>query len=165
MPRPSEDDRERVDRAFADLVAGFHLTAERPDPPSEQSHSREQPGDDPAATEAEPQPSARNDAIPLTRREEPFSFQPPSPTAEPPRPDDTFVPEPPLPLPRPAWPVLVAWIAMGYAVLAVLAAAMGLRLPSWAGWLALLGFVGGFGLLVTRLPRHRPPDAGDGAVL
>jgi hypothetical protein len=33
------------------------------------------------------------------------------------------------------------------------------------GWFAVLGFVGGFVILVTRLPRHRSPDAGDGAVL
>ena len=27
------DDKESVDRAFAELVAGFHLTADRPEPP------------------------------------------------------------------------------------------------------------------------------------
>jgi hypothetical protein len=29
----SDDDREAIDQAFADLVAGYHLTADRSDPP------------------------------------------------------------------------------------------------------------------------------------
>ena len=61
--------------------------------------------------------------------------------------------------------MLLAWIGMGYAVLMMLAVVVGVRLPCWAGWLAIIGFVGGFGILVTRLPRKRPPDSGDGAVL
>ena len=36
----------------------------------------------------------------------------------------------------------------------VLAVVVGVRLPAWAGWLAIIGFVGGFGILVTRLPRN-----------
>src|SRR4029450_5560301 len=32
MGVPSEDDRDAIDRAFAELVAGYHLTADRPDP-------------------------------------------------------------------------------------------------------------------------------------
>ena len=40
MVLPSEDDRDAIDRAFAELVAGYHLTAESPDsdtaePPTE----------------------------------------------------------------------------------------------------------------------------------
>ena len=46
-----------------------------------------------------------------------------------------------------------------------LAATFGVTLPAWAGWLAVGSFIGGFGILMTRLPRERPPDAGDGAVL
>ena len=30
MTRPSEDDRAAIDRAFAEMMAGYHLTAERP---------------------------------------------------------------------------------------------------------------------------------------
>src|SRR6476659_10073793 len=32
MSAPRDDDREAIDRAFAELVAGYHLTADRPDP-------------------------------------------------------------------------------------------------------------------------------------
>lgn len=187
MSRPSEDDRDAVDRAFAELVARYHLTSDRPDP-----LESAEPSD--AAAELDPLPGA----APTTTRTSPpeadgtaeassTEHPPPAPTAagptepdpvaypafhfvpadevEPPVAVERFVPQPPLPLPRPTWPVLVAWIAMGYAVLAVLAAAMGVDLPRWAGWIALVGFLGGFGLLITRLPRNRPPDAGDGAVL
>ena len=31
MVRPSEDDKEAIDRAFAEMVAGYHLTADRPE--------------------------------------------------------------------------------------------------------------------------------------
>ncbi|HYP46719.1 MAG TPA: hypothetical protein VEQ66_16155 [Propionibacteriaceae bacterium] len=177
MSRPSGDDRDAVDRAFADLVAGFHLTADRSDPLSHQQRAEattvntdalsvndqlspvnEQPGADepmmPDGGWADEHPLFRFDESARADRE---------PRAS--RAEERFVPEPPLPLTRPAWPVLVAWLAMGYAVLAVLATALGLDLPMWAAWVGLVGFVGGFGLLVARLPRHRPPDAGDGAVL
>jgi hypothetical protein len=161
MTHPGEEDRDAVDRAFADLVAGYHLTSDRPDPLDQPSPEVAQDG---ASTAPQPDTTDLSTADPGLREPALFRFEPPEEVEAPPV-VEKFVPDPPLPLPRPAWPVLVAWIAMGYAVLAVLAAALGLNLPRWAGWLALLGFMGGFGLLVTRLPRHRPPDAGDGAVL
>ena len=78
---------------------------------------------------------------------------------------DRYVPEPLPPLRRPGVPALLGWIGIGYAILIVLAATFGLRFPTWAGWIAVGSFVGGFGILMTRLPRDRPPDAGNGAVL
>lgn len=142
------EDRESVDRAFADLVSRYHLTAERPEPPAA-------PGPKPAADAgwADGHPLFRTADLPAPPEEEDEAAA------------DRFVPEPPPPLPRPAWPVLVAWAGMGFAALVVLAASFGLPLPIWVGAAAWIGFVGGFGLLVVRLPRHRPPDAGDGAVL
>ena len=151
------DDKESVDRAFAELVAGFHLTADRPD---------RNGTDRPPAVRPPPARSSR----PRRRR------RPPAPPPRPPRPGtrrdepepgsgDRYDPGPPPPLPRPAWPVLVGWIGLGYAVLTVLAIAIGIELPRWAAWAGIIGFVGGFALLVSRLPRQRPPDAGDGAVL
>lgn len=137
------DDKAAVDRAFADLVAGYHLTA---DPPQ-------------ADTDAEA-------AVPGPAPGSVFELPPPlEPEDEPPPPEEGYHPPPPVPLPRPAWPVLIGWVALGYALLTVIAVAAGAPLPGWAGWAAMIGFVGGFVLLVTRLPRHRPPDAGDGAVL
>jgi hypothetical protein len=76
---------------------------------------------------------------------------------------ERFVPPPLEPLPRPDLPSLLGWIGIGFAVLFVLITAVGLRLPAWAGWLAIIGFVGALAVLIARLPRQRPP--GDGAVL
>jgi hypothetical protein len=76
---------------------------------------------------------------------------------------EQFVPPPLEPLPRPDLPSLLGWIGIGLAVLFVLITAVGLRLPAWAGWLAIVGFVGALAVLIVRLPRQRPP--GDGAVL
>jgi hypothetical protein len=159
VSRASEDDREAVDRAFADLVAGYHLTADRPDPllapPVEAQQSKERDenwaDEHPLFRAPEPTPAPESPAHtePLVERE-----------AEPP-----YVPDPLPPLGRPAVPALLGWIAIGYAVLLVLGATIGIRFPMWAGWLAVVSFIGGFGILVTRLPRNRPPDAGDGAVL
>lgn len=149
MTTGGQHERDEVDRAFADLVAGYHLTADRPEPPP------------PAPpTPFTPAPSDATWAAdhPL------FSYTEPDPEPEV-EVEERFVPDPPAPLPKPAWPTLIGWLGMGYAVLAMLAVVIGVRLPPWVGWLALVGFVGGFALLVSRLPRTRPPDAGDGAVL
>ena len=158
MSGPGEQDRDAVDRAFADLVAGWHLTADRPEPDGDLKPTLA-PTAEPVATTAEAQtPDATwADQHPL------FRYPDRQPLEQ--EPEERFVPEPPPALPRPGWPVLLAWLAMGYAVLAVLAAALGVRLPAWAGWCAVIGFIGGFAVLLTRLPRHRSPDAGDGAVL
>jgi hypothetical protein len=67
------------------------------------------------------------------------------------------------PLRRPALPALFGWIGISYAVVFVLLTAVGVRLPAAAGWLAVAGFVSSFAIMLSRLPRSRPP--GDGAVL
>jgi len=148
MVLPSEDDRDAIDRAFAELVAGYHLTADPPEPVTSISDTADAP----------------NWAIdhPL------FGFNEapadaPATSGEPSQ--DRYVPEPLPPLGRPGVPALLGWIGIGYAIIIVLAATFGLRFPPWTGWIAVGSFVGGFGILMTRLPRDRPPDAGDGAVL
>ena len=148
------EDREAIDRAFADLIAGYHLTADRPQQPS--------PAEQPERVE----PLAEEKSAASWADDHPlFRYEPEPQPAAVPEPEERYEPPPPEALPKPAWPVLVAWVGMGYAVLMMLAVVVGVRLPAWAGWLAIAGFVGGFGILVTRLPRQRPPDAGDGAVL
>lgn len=172
MPRRSEDDREAVDRAFADLISGWDRSAgaaEGYEPPAE---PEPEPDADPPATEVagsmtNPPDTSWADQHPL------FRYIEPEPLPQPEELDasddaevlEPFEPPPAPPLPRPKWPTLLAWIGLGYAVLAVLATVVGLRLPIWAGWLAVVGFVGGFATLVIRMPRTRRPDDGDGAVL
>jgi hypothetical protein len=160
MGLPSEDDRDAIDRAFAELVAGYHLTADAPDPFANEPPT--EPVTAPSAPDAADGPVNWASDHPLFGvAETPADTQ--SSSDEPSQ--DRYVPEPLPPIRRPAVPALLGWIGISYAIVIVLAATFGLRFPSWAGWIAVGSFVGGFGILMTRLPRDRPPDAGDGAVL
>lgn len=171
MTGPSEDDRAEVDRAFAEMVAGYHLTAEPPaplpvEPPSEDRPTA-QPDPQAAASGRPSEVAWTADPDPRWAEDHPlFRFVDPVP--EPVQAEPTvarYVPEPLPPLTTPAVPALLGWIGIAWAALVVLAAAFGIRFPAWVGWVAVVGFLGGFVILVTRLPRHRSPDAGDGAVL
>ena len=165
MTRPGEDDRSAVDRAFAEMVAGYHLTADRPTPvqpeASTAAAAERSSGDPEHPPAAEPDPHWA-DNHPLFR----FPTEAVERGIDPaPERGEAYVPEPLPPLPRPAAPALLGWMGIGWAALVVLAAAFGARFPTWVGWVAVVGFLAGFGVLISRLPRHRPPDAGDGAVL
>jgi hypothetical protein len=165
MGLPSEDDRDAIDRAFAELVAGYHLTADRPDPPSSDAFTTESP-EEPAI--ASPPHDAGKNAANWAADHPLFGFvelpaEAPLAAEEPT--EERYIPEPLPPLERPGVPALLGWIGIGYAIVIVLAATLGLPFPAWAGWVAVGSFVGGFGILMTRLPRERPPGSGDGAVL
>ncbi len=168
MSAPRDDDREAIDRAFAELVAGFHLTSDRPDPLLPHQVDRDSaipPG--PAGSSPPTAGVPTSNPLPTTAWADnhPLFITPePTPVTPDPEPDERYVPDPQPPLPRPRLPILLAWVGIAYAAIVVLLAAFGLRLPSWMGWLALGGFLGGFGVLVFNLPRSRPPDD-DGAVL
>jgi hypothetical protein len=155
------DDKESVDRAFAELVAGFHLTSDRPDHEWDGPIPGHAPAPGSVFETPAPHPPDRPPVSQAAR-----SLPAPDPEDEvDPGPVESYEPGPAPPLPRPAWPVLAGWIGLGFAVLTVLATALGVELPQWAVWGGIIGFIGGFALLVSRLPRQRPPDAGDGAVL
>lgn len=155
MVLPSEDDRDAIDRAFAELVAGYHLTADPPDQPTNE------PPTEPVTPMPDGAPNWATDHPLFGLMETPADVQ--ASSLEPSQ--DRYVPEPLPPLGRPGVPALLGWIGIGYAIVIVLAATFGLRFPAWTGWIAVGSFVGGFGILMTRLPRDRPPDAGNGAVL
>ena len=157
MVLPSEDDRD----AFAELVAGYHLTADPPDPdPTEPPTEPVTSPSTPDAAGGGPANWAADHPL-FSLAETPADAQ--APSEEPFQ--DRYVPEPLPPLRRPGVPAMLGWLGLGYALIIVFAATFGLRFPAWAGWIAVGSFVGGFGILMTRLPRERPPDAGDGAVL
>jgi hypothetical protein len=167
MNRPSEDDPAAIDRAFAAMMQGYHLTAERP---SDGSATESLPSGTAAATTEPPVEAAGAlEPEPHWAEEHPLFRFPvgaeraaeEAPVEEP----EPYVPEALPPLNPPALPALLGWLGICWAALVVLAAAFGAHIPAWMGWVAVLGFLGGFAVLVTRLPRHRPPDAGDGAVL
>jgi hypothetical protein len=149
------DDREAIDRAFAELVAGYHLTADRSNSPMADQSAEQRPHvSAPPEPDSDPEPEAEQVRLRL-----PEPIEPASPAAQ----DERFVPPPMEPLPRLSAASLLGWIGIGYAVVFVLLTAVGIRLPPLAGWLAIGGFVTSFAILVSQLPRSRPP--GDGAVL
>jgi hypothetical protein len=165
MGLPSEDDRDAIDRAFAELVAGYHLTADRPDPVSPDPLTTESPDEQAIASHA---PDVGENSANWAADHPLFGFvetpaEAPRAAEEPT--EERYIPAPLPPLERPGIPALLGWIGIGYAIVIVLAATLGLHFPAWAGWVAVGSFVGGFGILMTRLPRERPPGSGDGAVV
>jgi hypothetical protein len=166
MALPSEDDRDAIDRAFAELVAGYHLTADQPDSHGTETSDEPAPFADGLASSA---PDASDGATTWATDHPLFDFRDRPADAKPARDEEPteerFIPEPLPPIQRPGVPGLIGWLGIGYAIIIVLAATFGLRFPAWAGWIAVGSFVGGFGILMTRLPRERPPGSGDGAVL
>jgi len=157
-----DHDRDSIDRAFAELVAGYHLTAERSVEPRALELTPEH------ATNEEPRVDAADSSDPVVLPVRPELPAPtawrPGPVGAPP-PDERYVPDPLPPLSRPGAPALVGWTGVLFAAIVVLAAGFGLDLPAWLGWIAVSCFIVGAVVLLTQLPRHRPPEAGDGAVL
>ena len=163
MSAPRDDDREAIDRAFAELVANYHLTADRPDPLPPRNADPEPP----LRVEPEPPRVESPPTAPITdwADNHPLFIGPDLPPTRPePEPQERYVPEPQPPMARPSLPILLAWAGIAFAAVIVLLAAFGVQLPSWTGWIAVAGFMGGFGVLVFHLPRSRPPGD-DGAVL
>jgi hypothetical protein len=79
-------------------------------------------------------------------------------------PDDTFVPPPTPPIPRPPNDRLLAWIGIfGTPALVVVLVALRITIPGWAGLLLAAAFVGGFLYLVMRSPRSPRDPWDDGA--
>ncbi len=79
-------------------------------------------------------------------------------------PDDSFVPPPVPPIPRPTNDRLAAWIGIfGTPALVIVLVALQVTIPGWAGLLLAAAFVGGFLYLVTRSPRSPRDPWDDGA--
>lgn len=79
-------------------------------------------------------------------------------------PDDSYVPPPAPPIPRPPTDRLLAWIGvLGAPIAMLLVAVVQVSLPGWAGLLLVGSFVGGFLYLVFRTPRSPRDPWDDGA--
>ena len=143
--RPSEPPDD-VDAAFEAIVAGFEDAAAPP------VVSDEPPDDDPpAATDT----GGWADLVP-------------EPTPAPPEPEETFQPPVPPPLPRADALTWLAWFgAVGAPAIYLLLSATGWIWQGWQIGLVLVGFLGGFALLVSRMREDSPDDhdPGNGAVV
>lgn len=144
-----------IDRRFAELVERFYGgDGARADDPVRP--------DRPDRTEAPPHPSVSENwhaGHPL------FQLNAEPEPVDPSDPADRYVPEPMEPIPRLSRPALIGALMLTTSALMGLLAVLGLPFPAWAGWLAITGFTLGMIILLSRLPRHRDPEDGDGAVL
>jgi hypothetical protein len=80
--------------------------------------------------------------------------------------DDRYVPPPPPPLPSVARDRMLAWAGLfGSPSILLITLVFGVALPPWVGYLLVLGFLGGFGYLVVKMPRGPADPWDDGARL
>ncbi|MFX4272739.1 hypothetical protein ACQBAR_06105 [Propionibacteriaceae bacterium Y1685] len=147
------EEQARIDAAFADLVSRF---------------------DDSEATDAV---LGRTSTVPgtpgvpnLTREvsEEPTEQTRGWRQHTLPEDDPTEDEAPQIPALPPYRPSPIAVLGLGLLLLAAVLGGLimvGIRLPSWAGWLGLGSLLGGVAALLSRLPRTRDPEDGDGARL
>lgn len=166
-PRRRPDD-EDIDARFAEIVAGLGLSAE-PDEPDAAPDA--DPEDDLDEHESEDQPPPAAGPAPSP----PAGPPPAAPAGQPgtgwrewsgPEEDEHFIPPDPPPLPAGDlhfWGILVG--LLGGPLILFLAHGLGLpvlRDPLWT-WLGLGLSLGGFALLVLRLPTRRDDDPSGGA--
>lgn len=147
-----------IDRRFAELVERYYRgggTGQPDGPARPDQHAR---------PEASPRPPGSSQdwrtGHPL------FQLNPePDDVVDPPDQGERYVPQPMEPMPRLSRPALVGSLMLTTSALMGLLAVLGLPFPPWAGLLAITGFTLGMIILLSRLPRHRDPEDGDGAVL
>lgn len=148
----AERRQEDYDRDFTAMISGLHMEGPSADPPP------------PAADEP---PDLRPDpGVRFTDPFETFNLSGALEEVEPDEPDPTeYTPAPLPPIRRPRGLVAVAWACAGYVLVAMLATIFGVRLPGWAGWLAVGAFVAAIIIGWRSLPKNRDPSDGDGAVV
>ena len=172
--------------AWRDLVARYDMPADEhagavpwPDlesltePSGEEGPPGSRPAQGPAATPSgggggggRADPTSGADRTRVIRPAVPPHGAEPAPGAE----DDEehYVPPPPPPLPHLDPLAKGAWTALfGGPAYLVLASIVGWNVPGWAALLAVMAFVGGFAVVVTRLGDgpSRGEGPGNGAVL
>lgn len=81
-------------------------------------------------------------------------------------PDDTFVPPPAPPIPKPPPDRLLAWLGLfGAPAVLLFFVVTGLDIPRLVAWVLVGGFIAGFGYLVARMPASPRDPWDDGAQL
>ncbi|MFC5728394.1 MULTISPECIES: hypothetical protein [Nocardioides] len=80
--------------------------------------------------------------------------------------DDTFVPPPAPPIPRPSSDRLLAWLGLfGAPAILLFFVVTGIDIPRLVAWVLVGGFIAGFGYLVARMPSSPRDPWDDGAQL
>lgn len=159
------------ERTWTELVESFHAStddAEPTWPDAENVDSGSGDSSDPSATTTRPgfvnDPGDGDDAGTETAERDTSAAA----SNEAPRPydDDHFVPPTPPPIPRTDMITMLAWVGVfGTPVLFAGAYVLGQSLPGLVSMIAVIAFVGGFGVLISRLRGHDPHDPDNGAVV
>jgi len=170
-PSEPQPDPLDIDSAFAAIIAGWADTPATGNWPAEEDLTvgRHRRTDDPVDAAGnregersgeEPDDSlspAGGPLIPVLGRE---------PVEERDDDADRFVPPEPPPLPRGDLVSRLAWAGvLGGPAFLLTALIVWRGAPHLLVWAAIAGFVGGFVVLVSRLPKHRDDDSDDGAVV
>jgi len=146
------------DQIFAEIVASFDrpsAAGERPWPAEE---NIDETSDDTAEDPAEESPGESTGELTMTARVV-------KPATDDEDDEDHFVPPPPPPLPKPDAMTRFAWIALlGGPIYLVASVFLSWEVPSWAAFVAVAAFIGGFVALVLRMG-DEPPEDDDGAVV
>ncbi|GAB6984759.1 hypothetical protein [Nocardioides pyridinolyticus] len=143
-------DDDADDRAWRSIVENYGDRAELDDPPPSPP----------------PPPSASGSDAPFGGRfGDPRAFHADEPAARSVEPEEEgFVPPEPPPLPVVAPDRGLAWLGVLGSPLVLLAALIfGIAIPTWLGYLLVMGFVGGFLYLVLKMPREPRDPWDDGA--
>jgi hypothetical protein len=183
--RPAVDDPNDTDSAWAAIVAGYELTAPEPVPrwPVEEDvdatagptarpaaatdtdpDTDPEPGDPPAA----PEPNGRDWPTAAAAYRAAATGPSADPVEEPAdEEDEHYVPPPPPPLPRTDLATKVGWLGvLGGPLFLLISSMTGWTPVVGAGLVALLAFIGGFVLLVSRMKDDGgDDDFDDGAVV
>lgn len=158
------DPRDRDDRDDRDQTADEQAWQAIIENYGDRPELDEQPPERPADPPVQPRPDAPFGG----RFGDPAAFDVADELAGEPADDDPeeqgYRPPPPPPLPTLAPDRALAWAGVFGSPLVLLAALLfRITLPTWLGYLLVVGFVGGFAYLVVKMPREPRDPWDDGA--
>jgi hypothetical protein len=144
------------DQIFAEIIAAFDRPTVAGETPWPAEENIDESADDPA--EDNDKPGDSTGELTLTARVV-------KPAVDDDDEDDHYIPPPPPPLPKPDAMTRFAWIALlGGPIYLVASVFLSWDVPSWAAFVAVAAFIGGFVALVLRMG-DEPPDDDNGAVV
>ncbi len=145
------------DQIFAEIVALFDRPSAGGETPWPAEENIDETPEEPADDAAEEPPAESTGELTLTAR----VVKPATDDED----DEHFVPPPPPPLPKPDAMTRLAWVALlGGPLYLVASVFLAWEVPSWAAFVAVAAFIGGFVALVLRMGDD-PPEDDDGAVV
>lgn len=151
MPERRQED---FDRDFTEMVSGLDMAPFGPPPATDLAA---EPADLREPQEHHRPLSPARDPLNLAEAIDRAEVEEPAPSE--------YLPPPLPPLQAPRGVQAVGWACAGYVLIALVLTIVGVRLPAWAGWVAIVAFVAALIIGWRSLPRDRDPGDGDGAVV